>query len=555
MTTLYGYILRELLKTMLLAVTAMTVLFTMGGGLYNIIRFEGVSAGDVLTVIPLLVPIVVTMSLPVAALFAATMVYGRLAADNELTACRAAGINVHRLFLPAFLLSIFVSLFVLVLGNFVIPGFIQHITDFARNNLRDLVAQGLQKEGFLYHRDKSGGVTYTLTAERVQGVADADLQAKGFETGPGLQYLHVSSPTFLQVDGNGRLLRFTVARDGLCLFDVRPNPIQVTVLAHQARDFEVGKNATFVEQQQLGPINVPLPSPFRLSTADLRSLMRWMYAPWEVPKLGEQIADYTRGLTRLRLYEHAVRQMSDGGTLVLRGPDRNEYRIAGRKAAIEQRSVRLLDARVSVARDAADLPTRYEAPEAELRAEPADNGQYYVDVVLTRAGERDVLENTPRGGRYGDPQRKPSVRFEALKPPAEVIAAVAALTPSQIIDRGYDISGDTTLNQKRLTLQASAGDWVRKITGTMHFRLGYSSCALATVLMGAALGVCFRGARALSAFALAMIPLFSVLMMMVVGRQLSEESATALVGPFVIWASLALALVADGFIIRLGVRR
>ena len=90
MVTLHGYILRELLKTLGLTLAALTVLFTMGGGLYNVIRYEGVSAADVLSFIPLLLPIVLTLTLPIAALFAATMVYGRLAADNELVACRAA---------------------------------------------------------------------------------------------------------------------------------------------------------------------------------------------------------------------------------------------------------------------------------------------------------------------------------------------------------------------------------------------------------------------------------------------------------------------------------
>jgi len=47
--------------------------------------------------------------MPIAALFATTMVYGRLAADNELQACRAAGINIHCLFLSTVLLSVFVA--------------------------------------------------------------------------------------------------------------------------------------------------------------------------------------------------------------------------------------------------------------------------------------------------------------------------------------------------------------------------------------------------------------------------------------------------------------
>jgi hypothetical protein len=79
--------------------------------------------------------------------------------------------------------------------------------------------------------------------------------------------------------------------------------------------------------------------------------------------------------------------------------------------------------------------------------------------------------------------------------------------------------------------------------------------ALLTVLMGAALGVIFRGARALSAFALAMIPFFSVLILMVLGKHLTQEETTVQIGPYVTWGGLLAVLVADAIIIRVGVRR
>src|SRR5262245_40334410 len=117
MFTLHGYILRELLKNFALSMIALTALFTLAGGIFNTVAYEGVTSSDLLSFLPLLFPIVVTLTMPVAALFACTMVYGRLAADNELTACRAAGINVHRLLLPAGLLAIFVSLFTVSFTN------------------------------------------------------------------------------------------------------------------------------------------------------------------------------------------------------------------------------------------------------------------------------------------------------------------------------------------------------------------------------------------------------------------------------------------------------
>src|SRR5262245_47489112 len=104
MVTLHAYVLRELLKTFLLALALLTAMFTLGGGLLTLIRDMGLTTGTVVRLIPYLLPIVMTLfAMPFAALIAAAMVYGRLAADNELTACRAAGINISRLFLAALL--------------------------------------------------------------------------------------------------------------------------------------------------------------------------------------------------------------------------------------------------------------------------------------------------------------------------------------------------------------------------------------------------------------------------------------------------------------------
>ncbi|MGE0482274.1 MAG: LptF/LptG family permease, partial [Phycisphaerae bacterium] len=123
MFTLHAYILRELLKTFGLTILALTGVFTLGGGLYNVMRFEGVSSADLIRFLPILLPIAVTLTMPIAALFSVTMTYGRLAADHEFVACRAAGINVHRMFLAALLLGVFVGAFALLFGNYVIPSF------------------------------------------------------------------------------------------------------------------------------------------------------------------------------------------------------------------------------------------------------------------------------------------------------------------------------------------------------------------------------------------------------------------------------------------------
>lgn len=553
MVTLHSYVLRELLKTFGLTLAALTTLFTMGGGLYNVIRFEGVSAGDVFGFIPLLIPIVVTLTMPMAALFAATMVYGRLAADNELLACRAAGINVHRLLSSLVLLSVFVAAFTVLVGSFVIPGFIQRIDDFARSNVRDLVAQQLQHKGFI-HRGRTGEDRYTITAEKVQGVSPAALREKGFEIAGGLHYLLITNPTFLHVGQNGELARFTAAQDVLCVFDTRVTPLEVTFHVKDGQDFEVGRGALRIEQQQIGPVQVPLPAPFRLTFTDLRDLWRWRRAPWEVPRLRDEMQRFLADVTRAQFAAHCVDRLQGGGTLRLADEYGQEYAVTARSAQAGALGAVLTHGRVEVRTPERVLKSVYEAERIELNTVPLP-AKTLVEIRLVKTAGQDVLEYDVRAGVKTSPRRKQSLSLDQVLVPQDVLDELRLYTAETVIDPAATLPLDESLGDRRLGLQKSAQQLVRKIVGTINFRLGYASSVLVTLLMGAALGIMFRGSRALAAFALALIPFFSVLILMVLGRQLTEDVHTTQIGPLVAWGGLVLVLLADAVILRLGVRR
>lgn len=553
MVTLHIYILRELLKTFGLTLAALTALFTMGGGLYNVVRFEGISATDVFAFIPILIPIVVTLTMPMAALFAGTMVYGRLAADNELQACRAAGINIHRLFLSVIGLAVFVALFTLLVGNFVIPGFLQQIDDFARSNVRDLVAQQLQHKGFI-HRGRTDEDRYTITAEKVHMVSDAALRQKGFTVAHGLHYLLITNPTFLHVDRAGDLVRFTVARHVLCVFDTRVTPLEVTFHVQDGEDFEVGKRALRIDQQQIGPVQVPLPSPFRLTTTDLRALWRWRTALWETPPLRDRIQAFLVSMARQRFGAYCAERLRAGQTLRLADEYGQEYRITARSVQPGSEGAALTHGRIEV-RTADGAPkTVYEAERIDLNTVPLPT-RMLAEIRLTKTVDQDVLEYDVRAGNRATPRHKDALSIDQVRVPDDLLEEMRPYTPAAVLDAGVTLPIDESLGDRRLGLLKLTREYQRKIAATINFRLGYAVSGLVTLLMGAALGVIFRGARALAAFALALIPFFSVLILLVLGRQLTEDAHTAPIGPLVAWGGLVLVLVADAVILRLGVRR
>ena len=89
MRTLHTYFGRELLKTFGMTAAALTVLIVMGGGVANLFRGEGIGAKEMGIIFALLTPIAITLILPVAALFSATITYGRAALDNEVFVTRS----------------------------------------------------------------------------------------------------------------------------------------------------------------------------------------------------------------------------------------------------------------------------------------------------------------------------------------------------------------------------------------------------------------------------------------------------------------------------------
>ena len=94
--TLHRYIFRELFKVFVLATVALTLILSLGSMLQPIQKY-GVGPEQVVHLLGYFLPITLTFVLPMGTLFATALVYGRIASDNELDACRASGISLMTL--------------------------------------------------------------------------------------------------------------------------------------------------------------------------------------------------------------------------------------------------------------------------------------------------------------------------------------------------------------------------------------------------------------------------------------------------------------------------
>lgn len=106
---LQRYVLGEVSRAFglaLLTITAVFVLLTVMGKAASI----GLGPQEILKLVPYMIPASLPYTVPVSLLFAATVVYGRLASDNEVIAVKTAGLGAMVLIWPSILLALALSL-------------------------------------------------------------------------------------------------------------------------------------------------------------------------------------------------------------------------------------------------------------------------------------------------------------------------------------------------------------------------------------------------------------------------------------------------------------
>lgn len=137
--TLFRYVFVDLLRIFLMASGALSGILSFGGLLRPLTQ-QGLDAQQVGKMLAYFGPAMTAYSLPVAALFATTVVYGRLSADNEIIAARASGISHLSLAAPGFVMGLLVSFFSLGLLMFIVPKYTLKIEQVVSSNIAQFIA-------------------------------------------------------------------------------------------------------------------------------------------------------------------------------------------------------------------------------------------------------------------------------------------------------------------------------------------------------------------------------------------------------------------------------
>ena len=540
---LQRYISRELFKTFALTAVGLTLVFSLCGGVLNMLEAEMLSSVQLLRMLGLVLPVATTLTLPVAALFASAMVYGRLAMDNEFDACKASGINIYRLLAPAMVLSIVTAVCTFTLSNYFIPHIIKNLDEIVRKDIHKLVISTLKTHGHIRRGP------YVLYAGSIQQN----------ETGGNTNELQISNAAFMQFEGEN-LTRCGTA-DSLLIDFMARSPTGDPVI--QAEMFNVHaldiRRLHFyqLESQPFDPIQISSKITMKPKWLDLRELLRYRHRPMELPDIQADIEELRARIRDATFYRNAYEEITGPTRRLQIADERRRYTITAERLKKREEDLQLTLFNVKVNPAAGSQRRHYEAGRLAIRVKSGfrDTGDR---VVL-------ILEDGVQWTDASEPDKvipRTRVQLPAVRFPPEIAEAAATASIADLL--GDDWSSEEELPEMglghnvqnaRMFGRGNLAEVQREIVGIIHSRLAFSASVLVMLILAAALGIILRGGQLLTAFVISFVPGLFVVVMNIMGRQLSENAVTHLLGLMIIWGAIAVVAAADVWVLTKQLRR
>ncbi len=141
------YILWEVTKLFSIALIAFTAVIMLGGLVQQMSR-EGLGPMAIIELLPYLLPIGLQFGLPPTLLFAVCSVYGRISADNEVVAIKAAGVNPIKIVTPTLVLAFMISLLAVWLNDIAFSWGTPGMNRVVMLSLEEIVYGWLSKDGY-----------------------------------------------------------------------------------------------------------------------------------------------------------------------------------------------------------------------------------------------------------------------------------------------------------------------------------------------------------------------------------------------------------------------
>ena len=532
----------------------LTLLMTILG-IFEPMRKQGLAPEQVLLLFGFMLPIMLSLTLPIAAVFGATLVYGRFSQDNEFLAARASGVATWDILKPALGLGGAVTVLALILGNFVAPALAGHAGRAILSNIEGIVFNTLRTRGTI----EKG--RYIIRADHVD-VNQRRLDGVVVIIRPNAQELYAlrqelqremdperqrSLRTTLEAKQNdlacvtaaaAKVTGFRTTEDGGITIGIdlhKPVAAAINEYDEGGLDFTSGtlpvENPTRQKVRWYGwgtLISLARdPTTYvgvRRELSELRQLIQQQMVIGELlaaVKNGEWFELAVDGTTRVRLRSPRSDRLSAATVSLLAGePGEGQELIV-----------------VEVYKDDRLKQTLY-ATRGHLTAEPPAFRKGMA-ITLRLSESVQVVPADPNDAPY-----RPSAWQRGQIPlPVHIEEKTAEgltveglrRTQEQYKNNPKVYTAITNLHEKVIP------KLMLEITAEMHQRIAYGVSCLIMVAMGAALGLMFKGGQVVVAFALTVIPTVLVIAMVYMGTTIMQNPDAPIgVGMAATWGGISL---------------
>lgn len=545
--TLFRYIFGELFKLMVLSAGGLVIVMAVGFAIKPM--SEGsISAASMAKLLLYLMPGMLTYALPIAAAFSATMVFFRMAQDNEITACAMSGISYRSMLLPAAVLGIALTLGMFFLSNFVIPGFWSRVEQLAQQDIVKVVVSQL-KSGRVFRPDRSL-VVYADDAEAYDPEPDADAP-------PGAPELY--KRVWLKNAAVGK----SVSTTGMVEADYTGESAVLDLYRYQGRTYVVAKltNATVRDPdsgmlvrigEQAFTRELELPFEQRPKFMSLPDLRRIVDHPDRNLSVRRQSAKLRQAMATQRVMRHVQRDLSNDATgrvLTLVGPQDERYALRAGDALVDGtrlslRSTPQQPVQVRVTRGA-ELEQIMTAQTGELRL----NKRAYDDKPRLTVELNNVTVADPR---MPTTTNLGEARLTLLQLDEEITRALRDLGAIDLISASTRID-DEDVGKSAQRLRYMVESLRRDVAAAVHQRAAMAVCTLTIMLLGGVMSMLLRHSVPLMIFFWCFVPTIVAIIAISSGENvLTSHDVNPIVGIVATWSGVVgLGVLISGVYVKL----
>lgn len=530
--TLYRYILRELVKVLVLTTAVMVVVLSFVSAIGPL--SDGLLGPVSLVKFVLYtMPTVLGFALPFAGAFSATVVFHGLAKDNELLACRASGLSYSRIFAPVAGLGLVLMAVLLLLSNTLVPGFWKAAKRTVEGDvLGVLVSQLNQNRPYIFA--DNGLVLYADAAETRDPPADSSTEGLTAE-----RFIVMRNVAVGQYDKqSGRLLNDTTASVASALLvrdDFGRAYISLRLQDPVFYDAQTGQLQTvgrFGEIETDQPILLPNPISDEAVFFTFADLMQLKHNPHDFDTVREAQSELAAAVARERLMRTVVdalsRERGGRGFVVLQSGLDDYYRVSAPRAEVIDGRLRLSgdgDLRVSIDRyDNAQLigepARRFESDDALLKVTA---GRFELEPVIQITMSRvDVYSIN------GELNNKPEYLFPAMQYPDQVLGVdLVTLSTDELnkLAQADGVANAPAVRQARAMLRFNIIQLKHLIDAELYTRFATALATPLLLILGTLLAVRMRDRLPLVVFFWSFVLAVMTLVMIKTGGSMAERVA------------------------------